>query len=143
LGGKITFTPLPIESGSNGLIFCLIQAGVFDNEIAPVSIKSRKGETVVKVDEEFKNVKFEKVPSLRPVFKKDGTVTAANASTLNDGASALVLMTRQKAQELGVKPLARIVCKKEKKGVQSERTCPHPDILLFPFSLCRCCLCAY
>lgn len=91
-----------------------MQAGVFDNEIAPVSIKSRKGETVVKVDEEFKNVKFEKVPSLRPVFKKDGTVTAANASTLNDGASALVLMTRQKAQELGVKPLARIVCKKEK-----------------------------
>ncbi|SAM06124.1 hypothetical protein [Absidia glauca] len=85
------------------------EAGVFDNEIAPVSIKSRKGETVVKVDEEFKNVKFEKVPSLRPVFKKDGTVTAANASTLNDGASALVLMTRQKAQELGVKPLARIV----------------------------------
>ncbi|KAI8333363.1 Thiolase, N-terminal domain-containing protein [Chlamydoabsidia padenii] len=85
------------------------EAGVFDNEIAPVTIKSRKGEVVVKVDEEFKNVKFDKVPSLRPVFKKDGTVTAANASTLNDGASALVLMTRQKAQELGVKPLARIV----------------------------------
>ncbi|KAI8098840.1 Thiolase, N-terminal domain-containing protein [Halteromyces radiatus] len=85
------------------------ESGVFDNEIAPVTIKSRKGEVIVKVDEEFKNVKFDKVPSLRPVFKKDGTVTAANASTLNDGASALVLMTRQKAQELGVKPLARIV----------------------------------
>ncbi|KAI9306981.1 Thiolase, N-terminal domain-containing protein [Cunninghamella echinulata] len=83
--------------------------GVFDNEIAPVTIKSRKGETIVKVDEEYTNVKFDKIPTLRPVFKKDGTVTAANASTLNDGASALVLMTRQKANELGVKPLARIV----------------------------------
>ncbi|CAO3598781.1 unnamed protein product [Absidia cylindrospora] len=85
------------------------EAGVFDNEIAPVTIKSRKGESVVKVDEEYKNVKFDKIPGLRAVFKKDGTVTAGNASTLNDGASAMVLMTRQKAQELGVKPLARIV----------------------------------
>ncbi|KAI8364360.1 Thiolase, N-terminal domain-containing protein [Radiomyces spectabilis] len=83
--------------------------GVFDAEIVPVTIKGKKGDTVVKVDEEFTNVKYEKIPSLRPVFKKDGTVTAANASTLNDGASALVLMTRQKAEELGVKPLARVV----------------------------------
>ncbi|ORY92080.1 Thiolase, N-terminal domain-domain-containing protein [Syncephalastrum racemosum] len=83
--------------------------GVFDAEIAPVTIKSKKGEVVVKEDEEYKNVKYEKIPSLRPVFKKDGTVTAANASTLNDGASAVVLMTRKKAEELGVKPLARII----------------------------------
>lgn len=85
------------------------EAGAFDNEIAPVTLKSKKGETVIKVDEEYKNVKFDKVPSLRPVFKKDGTVTAANASTLNDGASALVLMSRAKADSLGVKPLARIL----------------------------------
>lgn len=64
---------------------------------------------MIKVDEEFRNVKFDKIKSLRPVFKKDGTVTAANASTINDGASALVLMSRAKAEELGVKPLARIV----------------------------------
>ncbi|CAO3643076.1 unnamed protein product [Mucor hiemalis] len=84
-------------------------AGAFDNEIAPVTLKSKKGETVIKVDEEYKNVKFDKVTGLRPVFKKDGTVTAANASTLNDGASALVLMSRAKADSLGVKPLARIL----------------------------------
>ncbi|KAI7855302.1 Thiolase, N-terminal domain-containing protein [Circinella umbellata] len=83
--------------------------GVFDAEIAPVTIKSRKGELVIKEDEEYKNVKYEKIPQLRTVFQKDGTVTAANASTLNDGASALVLMSRKKAEELGVKPLARIV----------------------------------
>ncbi|KAI9012676.1 Thiolase, N-terminal domain-containing protein [Phycomyces nitens] len=83
--------------------------GVFDKEIVEVVIKGKKGDKVVKVDEEFTNVKFDKVPSLRPVFKKDGTVTAANASTLNDGASALVLMTREKAEELGVKPIARII----------------------------------
>ncbi|KAI8888790.1 thiolase [Backusella circina FSU 941] len=85
------------------------ESGVFDEEIAPVTLKTKKGDKVIKVDEEFTNVKFEKVPSLRPVFKKDGTVTAANASTLNDGASALVLMSREKAEELGVKPLARII----------------------------------
>ncbi|KAG2197808.1 hypothetical protein INT46_011379 [Mucor plumbeus] len=83
--------------------------GAFDAEIAPVTLKTKKGETVIKIDEEFKNVKFDKITSLRAVFKKDGTVTAANASTLNDGASALVLMSRAKAEELGVKPLARIV----------------------------------
>lgn len=84
-------------------------SGAFDKEIAPVTLKSKKGDKIIKVDEEYTNVKFEKVPSLRTVFKKDGTVTAANASTLNDGASALVLMSRAKAESLGVKPLARIV----------------------------------
>lgn len=85
------------------------ESGMFDNEIAPVTLKSKKGETVIKVDEEYTNVNFDKIKSLRPVFKKDGTVTAANSSTLNDGASALVLMSRAKAESLGVKPLARII----------------------------------
>ncbi|CAO3698635.1 unnamed protein product [Rhizopus stolonifer] len=83
--------------------------GIFENEIVAVTLKTKKGETVIKVDEEFRNVKYDKIKSLRPVFKKDGTVTAANASTLNDGASALVLMSRAKADALGVKPLARII----------------------------------
>ncbi|ORX46488.1 thiolase [Hesseltinella vesiculosa] len=83
--------------------------GVFDNEIAPVTIKSRKGEVIIKEDEEFKKMALEKLATLRAVFKKDGTVTAGNASKLNDGASALLLMTRQKAEEMGVKPLARVV----------------------------------
>ena len=85
------------------------ESGAFDNEITPVTLKSKKGDKVIKVDEEYTNVKFDKVKSLRAVFKKDGTVTAANASTLNDGASALVLMSRAKADSLGVKPLARII----------------------------------
>lgn len=84
--------------------------GKFKNEIAAVEIKDKKGEiTFVDEDEEVKAVKFEKIPSLKPVFKKDGTVTAANASTLNDGAAALVLMSKSKADELGLKPLARIL----------------------------------
>jgi acetyl-CoA C-acetyltransferase len=86
------------------------QEGKFDAEIAPVTIKGRKGDVVVKEDEEFKKVFFDKVRGLRPVFQKEGgTVTAANASTLNDGASAVVLMSEEKAEELGVKPLARIL----------------------------------
>lgn len=84
--------------------------GQFKNEIVPVEIKGRKGEiTVIEHDEEVHAVKFEKIPTLKPVFKKDGTVTAANASTLNDGAAALVLMNKKKAEELGLKPLARII----------------------------------
>ncbi|RHZ45049.1 hypothetical protein Glove_692g9 [Diversispora epigaea] len=83
--------------------------GVFKEEIVPVIISDRKKEIVVNEDEEYKNVKFEKIPELRPVFQKDGTVTAANSSTLNDGASALLLMTKEKVEELGVKPLARVV----------------------------------
>ncbi len=85
------------------------QSGKFAAEIAPVAVPQRKGDPVlVREDEEFKNVIFDKIPSLRPAFSKDGTVTAANASTINDGASALVLVSREKMEELGLKPLARI-----------------------------------
>ncbi|SEP05188.1 acetyl-CoA C-acyltransferase [Mucilaginibacter sp. OK283] len=85
-------------------------AGKFKDEISPVELKDKKGDvTMFTDDEEPKAVKFDKIPSLKPVFKKDGTVTAANASTLNDGAAALVLMSREKADELGIKPLARIL----------------------------------
>ena len=84
--------------------------GKFDHEIVPVEIPQRKGDPILfKEDEEYKNVNFDKVPSLRAVFSKEGTVTAANASTINDGASALVLMSLEKADELGLKPLAKIV----------------------------------
>jgi acetyl-CoA C-acetyltransferase len=83
--------------------------GKFKNEIIPIEIKDRKGGvTLVTEDEEINSVNFEKIPTLRPVFKKDGTITAANASTLNDGAAALVLMSKKKADELGIKPLAKI-----------------------------------
>lgn len=85
-------------------------AGKFKNEIASVEIKDRKGEiNLISDDEEVNSVKFDKIPSLKAVFKKDGTVTAANASTLNDGAAALLLMSKEKAEELGLKPLARII----------------------------------
>lgn len=84
--------------------------GRFKNEIAAVEIKDRKGElSIIDTDEEIHTVKFDKIPALKPVFRKDGTVTAANASTLNDGAAALVLMSKAKADELGLKPLARII----------------------------------
>jgi acetyl-CoA C-acetyltransferase len=83
--------------------------GSFKEEIVPVEVPQRKGDPLmVTEDEEFKNVRFEKIPSLRPVFAKDGTVTAANASTINDGASALVLMSKEKADALGIKPIAKI-----------------------------------
>ena len=85
-------------------------AGKFDNEVVPVEIPQRKGDPVVfDKDEEYVNVKMEKIPNLRPVFDKEGTVTAANASTLNDGASALILVSKEKADALGVKPIAKIV----------------------------------
>jgi acetyl-CoA C-acetyltransferase len=84
--------------------------GKFKDEVIPVEIPQRKGNPVLfGKDEEPFNVKFDKIPELKPSFQKDGTVTAANASTLNDGAAALVLMSREKATELGLKPLARIV----------------------------------
>lgn len=84
--------------------------GKFNDEIIAVEIKDRKGEiTLFDKDEEPNAVKFDKIPGLKPVFKKDGTVTAANASTLNDGAAALVLMSAEKAAELGLKPLAKIL----------------------------------
>ncbi|AZI26613.1 acetyl-CoA C-acyltransferase [Pedobacter sp. G11] len=85
-------------------------AGKFANEITPIEVKDRKGEiSIIDTDDEPTAVKFEKIPGLKPVFKKDGTVTAANASTLNDGAAALVLMSADKARELGIKPLAKIL----------------------------------
>jgi acetyl-CoA C-acetyltransferase len=86
------------------------EAGAFKNEVVPVEVPQRRGDAiVVDTDEEFTNVKMDKIASLRPAFIKDGTVTAANASTMNDGAAALVLMSREKADELGLKPLATIV----------------------------------
>lgn len=85
-------------------------AGKFTNEVTPVEVKDRKGNvTVIAQDEEFKNVKFDKIPTLRPVFTKDGTVTAANASTINDGAAALVLADEETVKNKGLKPLARII----------------------------------
>ncbi len=86
------------------------KAQKFDNEIVPVEIPQRKGEPILfKEDEEYKNVMMDKISTLRAVFTKDGTVTAANASTINDGAAALILMSAEKAQELGLKPLAKII----------------------------------
>ncbi|MEO5978003.1 MAG: acetyl-CoA C-acyltransferase [Chryseolinea sp.] len=84
--------------------------GRLKDEVIPVEITDRKGTvTVIIEDEEYKNVNFEKLPSLKPAFSKEGTVTAANASTLNDGAAALLIMSADKAKELGIKPLARIL----------------------------------
>nr|AZP27605.1 acetyl-CoA C-acetyltransferase [Sporobolomyces pararoseus] len=86
------------------------KAGAFKDEIAPVTIpNARTGDVVISEDEEYKKVKTDKVPSLKPVFKKDGTITAANASTLNDGASALLLASQEKVNELGLKPLAKVI----------------------------------
>lgn len=85
-------------------------AGKFKEEVLPVKITGRKGDVVTFAeDEEFKNVNFEKIPGLKAVFTKDGTVTAANASTINDGAAAVLLMSKEKAAELGFKPLAKIL----------------------------------
>lgn len=83
-------------------------AGKFSEEIVPVEVKTKKGDILFAEDEEYKAVNFEKIPALKPVFQKDGTVTAANASTMNDGAAALVLMSKEKAEALGLKPLAKI-----------------------------------
>ncbi|WP_089376493.1 acetyl-CoA C-acyltransferase [Lutibacter flavus] len=83
--------------------------GNFKNEVVPVEIPQRKGDPVLfSEDEEYKNINKDKIPTLRPVFSKDGTVTAANASTLNDGAAALILMSAEKAADLNLKPIARI-----------------------------------
>lgn len=84
--------------------------GKFADEVVSVSVPQRKGDAlVISEDEEYKNVKFDKIPNLRPVFNKDGTVTAANASTINDGASAILLMSKEKVEELGLKPMAKIL----------------------------------
>lgn len=83
--------------------------GDFNNEVAPVTISDKRGDIIINEDEEYKNIKLDKVPTLRPVFDKNGTVTAANASTLNDGASAVILGTKEEAEKLGTKPLAKIL----------------------------------
>jgi len=86
------------------------ESGKFQDEVVPVSIPQRRGDDIiVDIDEEFTNVRMEKIRSLRPAFSKDGTVTAANSSTINDGAAALVLMSEEKAEELGLKVLATII----------------------------------
>jgi acetyl-CoA C-acetyltransferase len=86
-----------------------IQEGKFVNEIAPVTISSRRGDTVISIDEQPMKAKFDKIPQLRPAFKKDGTVTAANASSISDGAAAVLMMRQSEAEKRGLKPLARIV----------------------------------
>ncbi|MBA2610827.1 MAG: acetyl-CoA C-acyltransferase [Bacteroidetes bacterium] len=83
-------------------------AGKFKNEVVPVTVKTKKGDVEFAEDEEYKNVIFDKIPTLKPVFQKDGTVTAANASNMNDGAAVVVLMSKEKADALGLKPLAKI-----------------------------------
>ncbi|MFQ5445454.1 MAG: acetyl-CoA C-acyltransferase [Saprospiraceae bacterium] len=86
------------------------EAGIFKEEIVPVEVPQRRGDPIiVREDEEFRKVKYEKIPALRPAFTKDGTATAANSSTINDGASALVLVGEKKLKELNLKPLARVV----------------------------------
>jgi acetyl-CoA C-acetyltransferase len=86
-----------------------IENGYFDEEVTPVSVKTRKGTVDVTVDEQPGKAKVDKIPTLKPVFAKDGTVTAANSSSISDGASALLMMTQSKANELGLTPLARLV----------------------------------
>ena len=85
-------------------------AGKFKEEIIPVELAGKKGDvTLFAEDEEYKNVNFDKIPRLKAVFTKDGTVTAANASTINDGAAAVILMSKEKAEQLGIKPIAKIL----------------------------------
>lgn len=100
-----------------------IEQGLLKEEIVPVTVKSRKGDTVVEDDEQPFNANIEKIPSLRPAFKKDGTVTAANASSISDGSSALVLMRESEAEKRGLKPLARIVAHSTQSQHPSEFTC--------------------
>lgn len=83
--------------------------GLFANEVVPISIKDKKKEIVFQEDEDYKKIDFSKIPSLKGAFTKDGTVTAANSSTLNDGASALVMTTRAYAEEKGLKPIAELI----------------------------------
>ncbi len=84
------------------------KAGKFKDEVVPVTVKTKKGDVDFIEDEEYKNVIFDKIPTLKPVFQKDGTVTAANASNMNDGAAVVILMSKEKADALGIKPLAKI-----------------------------------
>ena len=85
------------------------EKGLFTNEIAPVTFATKKGNTIIERDEEPFNVVFDKIPQLKPAFLKDGTITAANASTMNDGAAALVLISKEACEHLGLKPIAKIV----------------------------------
>ena len=84
-------------------------SGFFKKEVKEVKITNRKGDSIIEEDEEFSNINIEKFKTLRTVFKKDGTITAGNASTINDGAAAIILMSREKAEELGIKALAKII----------------------------------
>ncbi|MBX3103256.1 MAG: thiolase family protein, partial [Bacteroidetes bacterium] len=87
----------------------MISSGKLKNYIAPVTVAGRKGDVIIDTDEEPGNVMWDKIPTLKPAFKKDGTITAANASKLNDGASAVILASEKAVKEMGLKPLARIV----------------------------------
>lgn len=85
------------------------KAGLFNDEVVPITVSDKKGPgVVVSVDEEYTNIKLDKIPTLKPAFKKDGSVTAANSSTLNDGAAAMVVMSGREAKKLGCTPLFRI-----------------------------------
>ncbi len=86
-----------------------IESGAFENEITPVTIHSRRGDSIVEVDQQPLTANVEKIPTLRPAFRKDGSITAANSSSISDGAAALILMSAEKASELGLTPLARVV----------------------------------
>ena len=112
------------------------QNGSFANEIFPVSVAQRKGAPIlIQEDEEYKRVDFEKIPGLRPAFTPDGTVTAANASTINDGAAALLLASKEKAEALGLKPIARILSYAD--AEQSPASFPTTPILAAPLALKR------
>lgn len=100
-----------------------IEEGLLKDEIIPVTVKTRKGEVVVEDDEQPHNANIDKIPSLRPAFAKDGTVTAANASSISDGASALVLMRESEAEKRGLKPMVRIVAHSTQSQHPSEFTC--------------------
>jgi len=105
------------------------ESGKFNDEIVPVTIKSRKDNIIVDKDEEPGKVKFEKIPSLKPVFEKDGIVTAANASSINDGAAALMIMTEEKAKELGLTPLVEIVAQSSAAKASIEFTTAPADAI--------------
>jgi acetyl-CoA C-acetyltransferase len=103
--------------------------GIFNEEITKVSVPQRKGEIIVDVDEEPTKVKFDKIPNLRPAFEKEGVVTAANASKINDGAAALLIMSEEKAKELGLKPLVEIVAQSSAAKASIEFTTAPADAI--------------
>jgi len=105
------------------------KSGKFDDEITKVIIKNRKGDIEVSVDEEPSRVKFDKIPNLKPVFEKDGIVTAANASSINDGAAALLVMSEEKAKELGLTPLVEIIAQSSAAKASIEFTTAPADAI--------------